>query len=376
MILEHALERSPPSEWQLDNDTARAVRATNRTWRDFADARLVREICLPDDGRSFGYISGFDIETLLRNRPSLFSSVRTARCSQDRAKRLTSPELHVVRSASNLRELCVSDLTGFALAHAWAPLALPNLSSLHFDCSIGIQNLTTRQRMREFLASLLSLNSLSMFFGRGDQPLSWFPLAQLLQELAPRVNDLRLLAAFVPVTVPDLTELLELFPNLHHLRLHDNFHLKCPRLLMALPNSLRQFSGIFNRGTLLGIVHDLANPVILPALRTLPDLQQYLPDGPRSSHEPFRDLPDGAVEQALEGLSRRGLANVNANAWRLWPLVPDRARDAPEEESGTDSEGLEDSYDEHGFTGQEDISDSEVDELDSNDGGNGDPPTP
>jgi hypothetical protein len=225
--------------------------------------------------------------------------------------------------------------------------------------------------MREFLASLLSLNSLSMFFGRDGHPLSWFPLSQLLQELAPRVNDLVLLAAFVPVTVPDLAELLELFPNLHHLRLHDHFYLQCPGLLMALPNSLRQFSGIFNRGTLLGIVHDLANPVILPALRTLPDLQQYLSDGPRSSHEPFRDLPDGAVEQALEGLSRHGVANVNANAWRLWALVPDRARDAPEEESGTDSEGLEDSYDEQGFEGQEDISDSEVDELDSNNGGDG-----
>ena len=43
MILEHALERSPPSEWQLNRETARAVRATNRTWRDFTDARLVRQ---------------------------------------------------------------------------------------------------------------------------------------------------------------------------------------------------------------------------------------------------------------------------------------------------------------------------------------------
>ena len=331
-IVVHALI-SPT--WQIDGTTARAVRAINRSWRDVTDVKIVREIWLTKTEHTYCHTSSFDVGALLEHHPALFSSIRTARLTRTHSESgiLDTFDCQILRLSHNLRKLTIMDFTDLASMHAEKPLVFATLSSLAFTCSVGVRDATTRKQMNAFLVSLPSLTSLAIFFGYDDHQLPWFKLDRLLHGVTSRIRKLKLMASAVLVTVQHLKAALSMFDNVEKLHIVAHDFENCPRLLEALPCTIQRLSGLFNGATLYGILEDLAKPTLVPFLRLVPDIQEHPDIDALRVDPPEANMPYELVEQALVGLSKRGVIDLDEDDWRLWQLVPGFFDEDDQEES-------------------------------------------
>lgn len=203
-------------------------------------------------------------------------------------------------------------------------MSFPHLSSLFFLAEYGIRNASKRAQTRAFLASLESLRAIEIYFGDTHRSLDWFKLDELFVGLAHQYTRLGLYAANICMSTGTLSPVLSLFCHLRTLHMYTTCADSTPSLASAFPDTLHHLSGRFRSDTLYGILKELADPTVMPKLRSVPKLHEEAQVGEDGISQ--GTMSNGAVERAINSLRQRNtISNLHLNEWRLWQLVDDDA---------------------------------------------------
>lgn len=289
------------------------LRLVNKAFNESVDARIWKDIWMCDFGHTYGPIpalcASFNLQAMLARRPALCQYTKAA--NFEMAGPHLQFRLELIPRAQNMTWLSVNGIE--VLAEHWSrqKFSLPNLKSLRFDVKpVDGDPVPVRQTMKDFLLSLTSVTTLSVFTTplHGDFfPLSDYKLHEVLDGTAPhegvadRIEVLALLLSPINTcTRQELAELLATFKSLRGLRLDLPAEIALSDLAAIFPQYIERFDMRCGPDIMPGILEDLADPEKLPMLRRLPKLDIHgIEEGAPVN------IPSALVERALAGLAKR-----------------------------------------------------------------------